>query len=238
MPLIPYPNVPQVAGVPAIPRRPGVNIPGQVSLSVLQGVLLRMFQVDRKWGIFDQEGNPLGDPSAFTGILNDVLETIGIAGTLSTVSVDYAKETRVSDFPLERGSFAAYNKVELPASPIVPLCWTGNENTRKEFLNQLDAACKSTDLYNVVTPEKTYLNYSIERYDYHRGATSGTTMLTVWLYLKEIRQVSATFSVSTQISAPRDPAATPTADAGKVQPKAPDASTLQTILNRLGELFN
>jgi hypothetical protein len=156
---------------------------------------------------------------------------------LSTGSVDYAKETRVSDFPLERGGFAAYNKVELPATPIVTLRYTGNENNRKEFLAQIEAACKSTELYNVVTPEVTYLNYSIERFDYERRAARGTTLLEVWIYLKEIRQVSAAFTESSRIVDPVDLGATPTVDNGKVQPRTPGASTLQTIVNKIGSLI-
>lgn len=237
MPLIPFPDVPNVPGVPAIPRRPGVSIASQLSLSILQGSVFRLFQVDQKWGIYDQAGRPLGDPYSFTGIIDNVLETIGLGGSLSTGSVDYAKETRVSDFPLERGGFAAYNKVELPATPVVTLRYGGNENSRKDFLAQIEAACKSTELYNVVTPEVTYINYSIERFDYERRASRGATLLEVWLYLKEIRQVSAVLSVSSAIQAPRDPAATPTADSGKVQAKTPDTSTLQRLGTAIQRVF-
>ena len=237
MPLIPFPDVPNVPGVPAIPRQPGVNLPAQVSLSILQGSLFRLFQVEQQWGIYDQEGRPLGDPYAFTGIIDNVLETIGLGGAVSTGSVDYAKETRVSVFPIERGGFAAYNKVELPATPVVALRYGGNENSRKDFLAQIEAACKSTDLYNIVTPEVTYINYSIERFDYERRALRGATLLEVYLYLKEIRQVSAALSASSVINTPRDPAATPSADSGKVQARTPDASALQRLSTWLGGLL-
>ncbi len=238
MPLIPYPNVPNVPGVPAVPRQPGGSSVGQISLGLLQGGLFRLFQIEKKWGIYDQDGNALGDPSNFTGILDSARETLGLGGTLSTGSFDYAKETRVSDFPIERGSFASYNKVEMPATPVVTLRYTGNENNRKTFLDQLEAACISTNLYNIVTPERTFLNYSIERIDFDRRASRGATLLEVWVYLKEIRQVSAVLSVSSRIIDPVDPGAAATVDNGKVQPTTPPASILQTISTRISELFD
>ena len=154
---------------------------------------------------------------------------------MSTGSVDYSKETRVSDFPLERGSFAAYNKVETPAAPQVVLCMQGSEKNRRTFLEAIDKAVKSTDLYSVVTPEVTYIDYSIERYNYSRRSSKGATLLIVEITLKEIRQVSAQYTQSNkgQVDAPKDAGATPQADNGKVQAQTPPPSTLKSIANKL-----
>lgn len=236
MSLIPYPNVPQSQGVPSIPRSPKFPAAGQAVLGVLQGILWRLFQVDSRWGIFDANGKALGDPSKFAAIL----QTIGLGATVSTNSVQYSKETKVADFPIENGSFASYNKVEAAAEPRVVLCFTGNENERRTFLDSLDKACKSTDLYSVVTPEVTYINYSIERYDYERRSSSGTTLLKVELSLKEIRQVSAQYTQSNRllVDKPKDVGATPQADNGKVQAKIPEKSTLIKIRDSIPGLAN
>jgi len=237
MPLIPFPSVPKLPGVPALPR--SANFPPllRAGLGLVQGMLWRIFQVQTRWGIWDSKGKPLGDPSKFTGLIGNALEAVGFLGrsTLSTNSLEYSKETRVSDFPIERGSFAAYNKVELPASPVVTLCFQGSESERKSFLDALDAACKSTDLYSVVTPEREYQNYTVERYNYARHSSKGATLLTVEITLKEIRQVSAQYTQSNkgQVDAPKDAGATPQADNGKVQAQTPPPSTLKSIANKL-----
>lgn len=235
MPLIPFPDVPNLPGVPALPR--SASFPPIVSagLGLLQGMIWRIFQVQTRWGIFDSQGKALGDPSAFTGLIGNALQTAGFGATLSTNSVDYSKETRVSDFPIERGSFASYNKVEMAATPQVVFCMQGSESERSAFLNAIDLACKSTELYSVVTPEVTYIDYAIERYNYARHSSKGATLLMVEISLKEIRQVSALYTVSNKgnVVSPKEAGATPQTDNGKVQPQTPPTSTLKSIANKL-----
>ena len=235
MPLIPFPSVPKLPGVPALPRSANFPPAARAGLGLLQGMLWRIFQVQTRWGIWDSKGKPLGDPSKFTGRIGNALEAAGLGSMLSTGSVDYSKETRVSDFPLERGSFAAYNKVETPAAPQVVLCMQGSEKNRRTFLEAIDKACKSTDLYSVVTPEVTYINYTVERYNYARHNSKGATLLIVEITLKEIRQVSALYTTSNkgQVDKPKEAGATPQADNGKVQAQTPKPSTLKSIANKL-----
>lgn len=234
MPLIPFPSVPKLPGVPALPRSAKFPPIVRAGLGLLQGTLWRIFQVQTRWGIWDSKGKPLGDPSKFTGLIGNALEAAGLGSTLSTGSVDYSKETRVSDFPLERGGFAAYNKVETPAAPQVVLCMQGSEKNRRTFLEAIDKACKSTDLYSVVTPEVTYINYTVERYNYARHHSKGATLLIVEITLKEIREVSALYTTSNkgQVDKPKEAAATPQADNGKVQPKPREQSTLKAATDR------
>jgi len=237
MPFIPFPDVPSVPGVPALPRAAGAAIASQVNLGPLRSTLWRVFQVQTQWGIFDAAGNPLGDPAKISGgLIGAVLDTFGIGATLSTGAIEYSKETKVSDFPIERGSFASYNKVEMPASPVVTLCLTGSETDRRSFLDAIDAASKSTDLYSVVTPEITYINHAVERYSYSRRSSKGATLLMVEITLKEIRQVSAAYS--SIVAAPKNTGSSNTVDAGKVQPTTPPTSTLKGIANKLPALSN
>jgi hypothetical protein len=234
MPRIPFPNVPQLPGVPALPRSPNFPTVARAGLGLLQGLLWRIYQVQTRWGIFDVAGNPLGNPAQF----GPVADVAGVSATLSTAAVDYSKETRVSDFPLERGSFASYNKVETAAAPTVTLAFTGSEADRRSFLDAIDEACKSVELYSVVTPEVTYINYSIERYNYQRRNAKGATLLIVEISLKEIRQVSALYSQSNkgQVQAPKDVTATPQADNGKVQAQTPKTSTLKKLADKVPSL--
>lgn len=232
MAFINFPDVPKLPGVPPLPRSPEFPTSVRSVLGLIQGALWRTAQISSQWGIFNSAGESLGNPDNF-------LNVIGIGSTLSTGGVDYSKETRVSDFPIERGSFASYNKVEMPATPKVTLCFGGSESDRRAFLEAVDAACKSTELYSVVTPEVTYIDYSLEKYDYQRRSNKGATMLMVEITLKEIRQVSSTYSVAAkQIEAPKDVGATPNVDGGKVQPQTPNTSTLKSLFNKLPSLVN
>lgn len=233
MPTIPFPNVPHYPGVPALPRLGSGSPAISIALGLTQALLINALQWQAQWGIFDSEGNQIGLP---TGSANRILRFLesaaGISPVLSTNGFEFVKETRISDFPVEAGSFASYNKVELPANPVVVLALAGTEDDRATFLNAIDAACKSTELYSVVTPEVTYVNYSLERYSYARRAERGATLLLVEISLKEIRQVSALYStVQTPINQPQNADATPQTNGGNVQPSPPPPSVLKQLAN-------
>lgn len=209
----------------------------KASLGGLESILWRVAQVRSQWGVYDSTGTAIGDPSMFVGIVNNIIESMGIGSTYSTDSVEFVKETAVSDFPVERGGFASYNKVEMPATPTVRLCLQARESQRSMFLSAIDNACKSTQLYSVVTPEVTYKDYSIERYDYSRHANRGVTLLIVTLSLKEVRQVSAVLTKTTKIKEPKNTGAAEKSDTGKVQAKTPEASTLRKAVSKFGRIF-
>lgn len=243
MPTIPFPSVPAYPGVPALTRpiSAGIarNVPLSIALGTVENLLIQALQQYPKWGIFDAAGNQLGiDASGINPLLSVLVSQIGgsTAPVLSTLSVDYVKEMKSSSFPVEGGSFATYNKVELPANPVVTLTLDGTLADRTNFLSAIDGACKSTKGYNVLTPEVTYANYSLDRYSYGRRASRGATLLIVEVVLEEIRQVSATFTTATPtpIVNPQNPGATPQTNSGMTQPATPDTSTLRSIANKLG----
>lgn len=237
MPFIQYPDIPPYPGVPALVRPANAAIAASPVLAFgigeLQNVLANVYQQSPVWGIFDADGNQLGAPEGVNGILSAIF-SLNVS-TLSTFSFSYSKETRVADFPVEGGSFASFNKVQIPANPVVTLALDGTKADRSAFLSILDDACNSTELFDVVTPEITYTGYTIERISYDRNALRGATLLTVDVMLKEIRQVSAAFAQATSpINNPQNPAATPTVNNGQVQAATPDTSTLKSIANKLG----
>lgn len=243
MPLTPFPNVPQVPGVPQVPRSPQVSAAVPAGLGIIEGALWRSLQVETRWGIYDSNGNSLVDNSALQGLPQAFLQSIGglpgmSSATYSTGSVDYSKEMKTSDFPIEQGGFASYNKVETPSAPVVTLCMCGNEGQRKQFLNTIDTATKSTNLYTIVTPEVSYIGYSIDRYDYQRRSDHGVTLLIVTLGLKEIRQVSAQY---TKVTNPNigdtNPSATPAVDNGNHQAQ-PTTSALFDLVNKFFTALN
>lgn len=245
MPNIPFPDVPEYPGVPPLQRAVNsavASVPAlAIGIGTLEGILGNALQQPITWGIFDQDGNQLGGPittgNAILGALAAQL-TGANASVLSTVAFDYTRETDIADMPLENGGFAAFNKVQKSAQPVVTLALQGSQDDRTKFLTAVEGACNSTDLYSIVTPEIQYVNYSLLRYTVSRKGDKGATYLVVEITLKEIRQVSATFTQgdSTAISNPQNAGATTPVNNGNIQ-AGPLESTLFKGARGIGLTF-
>jgi hypothetical protein len=233
MPNILYPNVPNYPGVPMLNRPIGFNL-SETSTSLnfpaptaandqdsqSSAPLTVVLAGNPVWGIFDQHNNQIGIAP-------------GSNATLSCISLDFVRETRVASFPIENGGFSSYDKAQQPANPKVILAIDGAESDRTYLLDAIDAACIAPDLFNVVTPTETYMGYTIERYSYSRKASRGVTLLSVEVSLKEVRQVQPNFTAAAPIIVdPQNPSATPTEQNGNTQPAAPEQSTLLQAANK------
>lgn len=239
---IPFPNVPYYPGVPQLVRPVQEVIADNpilaIGLGTAETLLASALQQSPRWGIFDanknQVGLPIGSNSSSVQSLIDTLAsqlTGQTAPVLSTIGIDYVKEMIVSDFPVELGGFASYNKVEKPAEPLITLALAGSQSDRTNFLSIIDAACKSVNLYSVVTPEIQYFNYTFLRYRYCRRSGRGVTLLVVEIAMREVRQVSAAYTTSSPIVNPANAASTPQTNNGMLQTTAPDVSTLKAASN-------
>jgi hypothetical protein len=252
MTLISFPDIPDVAGVPVnLPRIPGdisVSSVARISLGAVQGVLWSAFQIGTQWGIWDEEGKPLGSPADYNSIQNSLLSTLGTFGAkavISTGSIEYTKESSVCDAPIEKGSFVSYNKVDSPGLANVSISYAGSETERRAYLIEIDKATKSTKLYSVVTPEITYINNSIEKYSYRRTASNGTTLLIIDFNLKEIREVLASYTQSSnelgnieiQVIDSKNPEADKASSSGNVQATEPRDSVGKQLLNKVASIF-
>jgi len=142
-----------------------------------------------------------------------------VAVTDSVIRVDYTQDTRISTHPVEQGGFAAYNKVGTPYDARVRLVKGGTEAERKAFLDAIEQATASLDLYDVVTPEKTYTSANIQRHQYTRSAQSGVSLIAVDITLTEIRQTAQTAFSRTKAADGQDPV-----KVGTVQPQTTPAT--------------
>jgi hypothetical protein len=169
-----YPNVPPLPGVPPLLQPPGGL---QYILPILATIAGAGFGPQlSQWGIFGQDGTPL--------LIAD-----------SVFSVDYARDYKISDYPQEQGSFQSYNKVQTPYRSTVTFL-VGDPENRVEFLNSIEAACASLNLYVVVTPEITYANANLTHYSYRRAVANGVTLLSIDVGVEEVR-ITATSQTST-----------------------------------------
>jgi len=234
MPTIPFPNIPAFPGVPPLVRQAATSLPANIIIGLGNTFLSNLNPPGAAWGIYlTGTKTQLGATGTFVSPLTALKETIlGVASGLSTYSFDYRKEMRVSDYPVEGGSFVTYNKVELPASPVVTMAFSGSSSDRHTFLGQIDAATKSVNGYDITTPEVTYVNYTIELYSYERRAYRGATLLMVELTLKEIRTAAAAYTTAPLIVAPQNSSDSDQQNGGIVQSVVP-TSTLNNAFTSL-----
>jgi hypothetical protein len=168
-------------------------------------------------------GNILGidilNPLASDWMILDAHSSAAIIVPDTVPRFEFRGERRVSDYPVEKGAFASYNKVQQPYEiRMVMVCSglnyvqsavnaigldIGKDYMRKsDFIDTLDYMLNTTDLFTIVTPDKTYENANVEHYDYKRETHNGATMLIVEVWLREIRiAASAAYTNSNSPSA-------------------------------------
>lgn len=193
MPLIEFPNIPNVPGVPLLPR--SITVPTVDSLINLASsqILGSIFGLSI-WGIYDQNDSPI-----------IVFDTF--------LEIDFKNGSNVPTHPVEEGGFGTYNKVNTPYDCKVTVAVGGDEFLRSQFLETCSTMLNSTDFYSVVTPEKTYLNATLQNYAYRRQTRNGgASMLTVAFWFLEIRSNTKNLE-----PIPADPSAYDMISGGQVQ---------------------
>ena len=153
------------------------------------------------WDIYDLDGNLVFDIDSLLDIKNSV-------------------KTKVSSVPVEQGAFGSYNKVAEPFSNKVRLA-VGGPDRVAAFQTALDTEVASTDLFNIVTPTKTYLNVTLESYDHDQTAENGgVSGLVVDLAFIEVREVTPTYT-TVAVNHPKNPNSGSKQTGGKGQPQKP-----------------
>lgn len=137
----------------------------------------------------------------------------------SVYRIEPSREFRISDYPIEDGGFQSYNKVAMPGETRVTVTKGGTAAVRQAFLNTLDALVESTDIVTVLTPDESFLDRNLVRYDYSRSAESGAALLIVELMLIEVRQ-----SAESQYTKSKEPSGTDAVSDGPVRSVDPTAA--------------
>lgn len=228
MPLINFPMVLNFAGVPPLARDPLKTYTPSLVLGTVAGALWQATVTRNMWGIYDADGIAIHgiDQDKF---LNRTVSALRGGTQVSTISLDFTNENKIADYPIERGSFAQFNKVQTPNVYKVQMAIGGTEDDRRTFLRAIDAASYSLKLYSVVTPEEEYFNVTIKGYSYSRKAQDGAHFILVTLDLLEIREVSAQYTTATIAPAVKNKDDAAATTAGKVQGK--NESIAQSLFN-------
>lgn len=156
-----------------------------------------------RWGIIGKDGRPAISPD-------------------TTVTFEDRLDLTVADYPIEQGGFESYDKVTTPFEVRVRVAKSGSIAARTAFLAEVDALVASLDVFDVLTPEKTYSSVNFIHRSIIRKAESGVTMISVDLYGVQIRQdAKATFTQSSTTDPATDPVAPLTS------PQSPSAASPQ-----------
>jgi len=167
-PSVPVPlfaNVPLNPGVPIMLRASGALSFIAPALLLADALGLGQLLFGPQWGIFRENGQPFAIPD-------------------SVFSLDFRREFRLADYPIEEGGFMNYDKVEVPFEGRVRFAISSD---RPYFLQAVDRACASLELFDVVTPDFVYPSVSLNHYDYDRKAASGKTLLMIDVWVQEVR---------------------------------------------------
>ncbi|HEJ9541998.1 TPA: hypothetical protein SMN08_002788 [Proteus mirabilis] len=203
------PDIPNWKGLPNAGLDAGISLGGAALINSLFG---------NYWGIFNEYGVPL--------LLAD-----------NVISLQYENKSRVVNAPIERGTFASYNKISDPWKATVQMSkGSGGALERGAFLAQLEILSKSTLRFIVITPEFVYKFANIVGYDLAREAKDGATLIKVNVHLEEIREVTVSYAEE-KVTKPDDSKVKDTGDqTQKVESQGiltwdDDINEIQNLLN-------
>ncbi len=171
----PFPVLPLVAGVPAI-LRGGAQIIDTVTFGFLGASEFVNSIIGSEpvlWGVFDESGESIAEYDSF-------------------VSVSYRDDSNVSDYPIENGGFAAYNKVDQPFSVRVTLTCGGDVDRRNAFTEALKRARRSLDLFTVLCEDGEFEKCNLIAVDWERRQEQGAHRIVAMCEFQEIRERSTT----------------------------------------------
>ena len=156
----------------------------------------------------------------------------------SILKVEFKGLARISNAPQEEGAFLSFNKVQAPYESRVQMTKGGSESDRASFLSALEASKKSLNLYDIVMPEKQFMNANLTGYTFTRTARSGVTLLTIDAVFEEVRQAAAPRFTSTTgggsggsspVVAPKNATGADPVNGGIQQPTAPTAAQMAPV---------
>lgn len=108
------------------------------------------------------------------------------------ISIDYTASQNISNYPIEQGQFATYNKINNPNQATLKVSVGGSESRKNDFLNDVEKMARSFDYFEVVAPSGTYKNLTVDRYEYRREVSGGLGVLVVTIHFVEIMSAKIT----------------------------------------------
>jgi hypothetical protein len=136
-------------------------------------------------------------------------------------------ESQVSDYPVETGAFAIYNKVRRPIGVAVTLIKTGSDVARFTWLAaiQQSEAQEPTRLFTLISPQGVYVDYTLMAMSYETRQDRGQNMLYLTMQFLQVPQIPSSDDAKTNV---QEPKSSPIDKIGQVYTNA--ANSVQTAL--------
>ena len=135
--------------------------------------------------------------SAILGLLTPqwgiYLDGVPVLTYDNQVNFGYSQEWQISTYPVEQGSFFNYDKVQKPAEIRCRFSSGASVLNRQAMLQSIDAVMNTTDLYDVVTPEETYIGFNFIRREYDREAANVGLVVIDLIMMEVIESATAQF---------------------------------------------
>lgn len=140
------------------------------------------------------------------------LDGVPVVVADTVTRLEYKQDWAIADYPVERGGFESYDKVNTPFGVRMQFASGGNEAKRQALLDSIAAIGDTLTLFDVVTPETIYIGVNLQRYDYRRSSQNGLGLILVDVTFIEIREEGTTDFKNT-----KSPSGFAAAEAGNVQ---------------------
>lgn len=111
-------------------------------------------------------------------------------------------ESALSDYPVENGTFAVYNKVKRPTGVNVQLIKTGSDVARFAWLAAIQQAEANnpTQLYTLVSPQGVFVDYTLAGLSYETRQDRGSNMLYLSLNFVEVPQIPSSLGAYNNVA--------------------------------------
>lgn len=124
-------------------------------------------------------------------VQSDTLIPLTIPSSWGEFSPRY--DTQVSDYPVETGAFALYNKVRRPQVVTVSLTKTGSDLARFSWLAAIRQAEANNplQLYTLISPQDVFVDYTLSGMSYETRPERGSNILRLQLSFTQVPQINS-----------------------------------------------
>lgn len=204
--------------LPSIPSLPSVNLPKVVSFAKSPAAVLNVMSLIAK------NLPKLNPPRPIYAILNaETLIPLTIPDSWQEVTPLVA-EYQVSDYPIEDGGFAPYNKVRRPSLVAATLTKEGSDLERATWLEAIRQQLQADPiaLYNILTPQGIFPNQTLVGLSFQTRNDRGSNLLYLELKFSEVPQIETPSLLGANAV---EPPSGPMAEVGRVYSSVTSTAT-------------
>ena len=110
------------------------------------------------------------------------------------MNMDITGEYKITQSPVENGSFVSYNKTTSPVTIGLQVAIKGTHDEIMSALTKLEVISEGTDLITIITPDNVYSDFNIVKFQYSRKVEDGLDIIYCDIGFEEVRQVESQYT--------------------------------------------